>query len=414
MNERLLQFIWQNKLFDFSGLKTVHDEKLDITRVGVLNTYDGPDFYDAHITIANLKWVGTVEIHCKDTEWLQHGHQNDERYGSVILHVVWEVANTVTVPEGVPCLVLKNYVTPEFLSRYQNLMESGGTIPCYSQISSVEEVYKFDALENARYLRLQRKAGELKGILEEFNTDWQQVMFFLMAKALGKKANKEIMSDFARRLPLKHLLKHSDSELAIESMIFGVAGFLETPVDEYSSVLAKEFFFYKKKYGFKNLSVLQWNNSKVRGLSRPMLALAFLATLVPRLGELIGVDSSHSFLKEMHLSSYWTKHHGFGKESKSKNTVSMSLLEHLTINAVVPFLSLKGVYYGEHVYFDKAEVILSGCKKESNTIISKLEQTGFKVQDASSSQGAIELFNEYCMQKRCLDCRVGARILGRV
>lgn len=413
MNERLLQFIWQNKLFHFSGLKTVHNEPVSISSVGVLNYYDGPDFYDARLTIDDLKWVGTVEIHCKDTEWLTHGHETDERYNSVILHVVWEVASEITVPRGVPCLILKDYVDTDLLFQYNNLMGSSTHVLCSKQLEEVENLIKVDAVDQAVYHRLRRKASELKIILEDLNSDWQQLFFYLLATALGKKANKVVMADLAKRLPVKYLLKHADSTLAVESMIYGVAGFLENPEGEYAISLANEYKFYAKKYGLKSMSALRWNNSKVRGLARPALSLAFLSSFIPVYSSKSQEEINPRLFSGMLLNKYWQEHHGFTKKSKSNNRVTPSFREHLVINVLVPFFSIKGLYYDDYEFFEKASNYLSQCKKESNSIISRMEEAGFCVEDASSSQGVIELHNEYCLKKKCLDCRVGTRILGR-
>ncbi len=48
---------------------------------------------------------------------------------------------------------------------------------------------------------------------------------------------------------------------------------------------------------------------------------------------------------------------------------------------------------------------------ESNSITKGFQQLGIENKNAFDSQALIELKNEYCNKKRCLDCGVGNAIL---
>lgn len=230
---------------------------------------------------------------------------------------------------------------------------------------------------------------------------------------MGKKANKEAMILLAEGLPVKYLLKHVDQEESLQALLFGVAGFLDKPVGEFHLKLAKEFSFLKKKYNLPVLSALGWNNSRVRGLSRPHLSLAFLSSMIPFLYDLKELDKRTEILDRLELPDYWKSHHDFGKNSKVLNSVSKTLIEHIKINVIVPYLSMLSYYYDDSSYLEKAEGILEKCKKEENSIVKRMSDYNFKMENASRTQGGIELFNEYCSKKRCLDCIIGTRILGR-
>ena len=53
-NENLLQYIWENQLFDKTELKTAKGEPLQVINPGLLNTNDGPDFQNAKIKIGKI------------------------------------------------------------------------------------------------------------------------------------------------------------------------------------------------------------------------------------------------------------------------------------------------------------------------------------------------------------------------
>jgi hypothetical protein len=90
MTEKLLQFIWQFQYFNRSQLKTIQGDHLEIIHPGTLNNHQGPDFNNAQIRIGHTILAGSVEIHLKSSQWLEHGHNSDPNYHKVILHVVLE------------------------------------------------------------------------------------------------------------------------------------------------------------------------------------------------------------------------------------------------------------------------------------------------------------------------------------
>lgn len=56
-----------------------------------------------------MLWVGAVEIHVRNGDWIKHGHQEDDKYRGVLLHVVLEHDTEVTDATGrvVPTAVLR-------------------------------------------------------------------------------------------------------------------------------------------------------------------------------------------------------------------------------------------------------------------------------------------------------------------
>jgi hypothetical protein len=52
-------------------------------------------------------------------------------------------------------------------------------------------------------------------------------------------------------------------------------------------------------------------------------------------------------------------------------------------------------------------------KPEKNNIISKFSEIGVSSKNAFDTQALLELKNNYCAPKRCLDCAIGNAILKR-
>ena len=58
--------------------------------------------------------------------------------------------------------------------------------------------------------------------------------------------------------------------------------------------------------------------------------------------------------------------------------------------------------------------LLEQLKSEKNSTISKWNSIGIKSTTAFDSQALLELKNEYCSHKKCLQCAVGNKLLNKV
>jgi hypothetical protein len=57
--------------------------------------------------------------------------------------------------------------------------------------------------------------------------------------------------------------------------------------------------------------------------------------------------------------------------------------------------------------------ILKKMKPEKNSIISKFSKLGVVAENACESQALLELKNNYCTKKRCLQCAIGNNLLRK-
>jgi hypothetical protein len=63
-------------------------------------------------------------------------------------------------------------------------------------------------------------------------------------------------------------------------------------------------------------------------------------------------------------------------------------------------------------YSERALSFLDQIKAEDNSIIKEWSAAGVKAESALSSQALIQLRDRYCRKRRCLDCRVGFRMIS--
>ena len=89
------------------------------------------------------------------------------------------------------------------------------------------------------------------------------------------------------------------------------------------------------------------------------------------------------------------------------------MIDSLIINTIVPVLFTYGKYHNNNTCREKALHWLEETAPEKNAVTKGFARAGIETANASDSQALIELRNEYCNKKRCLDCAVGNAILKR-
>lgn len=417
-SEELIQHVWLHRLFDASGLTTTSGEHIEVLRSGRLNTDAGPDFTDSRLRIGDTLWSGNVEIHVKSSDWLNHGHQNDPSYSNIILHVVFE-DDTNEALGSFPTLVLKPHVSDQVLNRYQQLISKPDGLPCGSQFIDVPAPVLTNWIDALLVERLYRKSELMKEAIKKSDGDLEQAFQILLFRSFGMKVNAQPFQQLGELVHWKILAKYQDNLLQLEALVFGVAGFLDSPVDTYQKELKKEFEFLRTKHGLEHMNGSLFKFARMHPKNFPTLRLAQLAALFHKTGQFLQwFSSNHAVLLHQGLgvepSTYWQEHLNFGKTSSTKgNRIGASMSNNVLINVLVPFLFVLSDRESKPELQQKAFDILETLKPESNTKTRKFFDVGFKCSSAYESQALIELYSNYCQLKKCLSCNIGANILKR-
>lgn len=414
--EYFLQHIWRFQLFDKQYLKTTTGSGVSILKTGQLNDNAGPDFLNAEIMLDQLRWHGSVEVHIKASDWKRHQHEGDKNYKNVILHVVWIDDLQIT---DLPTIELKGRIPDIYVKNYDSLVKSEHHIPCQYYFEKVNSIFKTEMLERAFFQRISRKTAHIESLLKEYAGDWEQVAYHMILKNFGFKINEDAMEGIARRLPFKILLKHRNSILQVEALLFGVSGMLEsTEGDTYYQSLRGEYGFLKSKYQLMEIDV-SLNFLRLRPANFPTIRLAQFAQLVlaqPHLFSLFNDTISYQKLAyqlKCRQSDYWVKHYTFGKACEGKAPyMGKNSIELIMINTLVPLLVAYAKYQKDHTEkIDLALQILHQIKPESNHKTKIWEALGFSAFNSYDSQALIEWLDAFCLHKKCLDCSVGMQIL---
>ncbi len=422
MNEDYLHYIWNFQLFPSPFLITTEGEKVQVLKKGFSNSNSGADFLEASVLIGDEKWFGNVEIHVNSSDWNKHKHQFDEAYNSVILHVVYENDIPISNQNGekIPTVELKKLINKKHFEKYKLFLSNGLTVPCQNHLQNIDDFIINSTLERLAVARLERKTAVVFASLKKFKGDWEQTFISLLMQYFGMKVNAEAMKDLSKYLPYSILRKERSNLLSMEALIFGQAGLLSDvrQEDEYYESLRREYLYLKQKYKLQNLSKTVWKFSKLRPPNFPTLRLAQLSVLFYSYQHFFSLIREFTPIEEYReifsitASDYWNTHYTFEKKSeKVKCKVGTTLIDNLLINVVVPLSFAYGKQIEDFRYCDYALKILSELPYENNNIIRLWKGLGVSVANAQKSQGAIELYTNYCTPKKCLLCMIGIKVL---
>jgi hypothetical protein len=426
MKEELLQYAWQNKLFSRIPEETTAGEKIEIIDYGKKNENAGPDFFNAKIRIGKTLWAGNVEIHCASSDWVRHKHHKDDRYDSVILHVVEKADCPVYRKNGEEIPQVEIRINKKLEEGHRAIFTSDKWIRCEDLWYTIPDnflSFLLSKLLNERYIR---KTCHLLEHLRLNNNNWEEVFYIQLARSFGMNVNALPFEMLAKSVPLFCIHKHRNNLLQIEALFLGQAGLLsldhkEMEKDIYYEKLRKEYVFLSGKFSLKPLDISLWKFSKMRPGNFPQVRIAQFAKMIfqsPKLFSSIINTEDITHLRDLfqcEASVYWNTHYTFGGISADKKKrIGERTIDLLLINTVIPFLFAYSLKKDLPDLQERAYLLLEKIPPERNSIIADWERIGVRIKSAYETQALLELKKQYCENKRCLQCTVGCRLLSSV
>jgi hypothetical protein len=400
MTEDFLQFIWRYGLFERHNLFTGQNEKVEVIRTGEFNFNSGPDFLNARIKIGNTTWAGNVEIHVRSSDWYRHNHHADKSYGNVILQAVYENDREVMIPGGQILPTVKMTFDDKYYLSYRGLMGNPHWVPCFSRIKDVMPLLFESWISSLVIERLQQKAGNVSALLKQNHNDWDETFYIHFCRSFGAGVNGLPFEMLARSLPLRYIEKHRCSLFSLRALLLGQAGFPGIAPDiRERELLQAEYEYMRAKYGLNPMEKHLWKYLRTRPANFPDVRITQLAGILCREPRLLS-----SVLECRHMDDFHRLLHPI-------SNIGEVFSENLVINCFIPFIFIYGHEYGKQHFKQIALEILYGMKPEKNRIVKSWAALGIVADCAFHSQGLIQITNNYCIQKRCLSCTVGNKII---
>jgi hypothetical protein len=219
--------------------------------------------------------------------------------------------------------------------------------------------------------RLERKINEIQSL--NFKNS-EEAFYFLIAKAFGTKVNQQPFEQIIFNYPYK-LISKLTTEIKIERFIHTI-------------ISNNDIYLWKRK-GIHNNSTPE---KRIREF------INFIASL----------DLSYPFwnLPTSMIIEY------FNSKFSSARLNGKMIQQNIIINAVSIFLYLKGKELNNNQILNKSLKILELLPPEKNIITRKWHDLTIYPHNAKETQALLEIYQQFCTRKKCLECAIGINILN--
>jgi hypothetical protein len=273
---------------------------------------------------------------------------------------------------------------------------------------------------------------------------WEQLIYEMIFEALGYARNKEIMLKLAKAVNINFLNNfRSDEnfESIIESALFNVSGiipqkakFYEEATTEYLRQLTEVWNTIRNMYDGIVFKKEDWNFFKSRPQNFPTIRLRgggllishFLTndvfkTLTNYFNEDRSVKDANIILRNyliIESKGYWANHYNFDKITQEKLNyfIGLSRADEIIVNVLFPILNLYFDIFEKKEQSRKVkQLYIHYTQHGSNMMVEQVEST-LGLANASrrsiNHQAMIELFRNYCVKERCLECKIGEKVFN--
>ena len=402
-------------------------DKIDVVQFGTWNREAGPDFSDAAIRINGGNPIrGCIEIDLLDRSWETHGHSTNPAFDDTVLHIFVERSNRefftrTTSNRNVPQVHINPADLPDASNPNTPLARPGR---CQAPLKDLPEERIRNVLAAAAQFRLRQKAARIRNKIESRGRD--QVLFQELATALDYKENKLPFTLMTQRLPLRSLREDTSD---IESMLFGIAGFLrmadldiyKRSTREYVRQLWDGWWPHRDELQRLILPAQVWRLSSTRPLNHPQRRLAALAILAcewPRLQRALG-KSATSTAKDFFETldhPFWNFQYTLTSKTSQKkmSLIGDARVADILANVLFPFWLAHDVdpsgSLGKNVWaeYEKLPAQLSNRRLETGAtrLFGGDPRRKEFLKTVAHQQGLLQIYEDFCMQDNsdCAQC----------
>lgn len=426
-DEKFLQTIWNEQKLE-GELTTENGSRVEVVSKGIWNSSAGPDFKNATILMNGKLYAGDIEIHRKRSDWYRHGHENDQRYGNVILHVVWE--NDMPEIKGrMEVLVIRRHMNEDWRRLLWELEESRyayadkmGKGECALRWAMTEDGKVRSLLEAAGLARFRGKINGIKREIEDKGS--ARALIEGIFDVLGYKSNRRQFRQIAEALDISALKSRNMRNVEKEALIFGTANMLPdttrcrvaVPMAGYVDELWDAWW----RLGQKRTLDIKWDKSESRPYNMPWRRLAAGIELLERTDWnpdewLRNVAMNGNSTKEMlrkigELNNRESRFRGYTNFDREicpgADLLGKDRIAELAVNMILPFMAAIGEIEGNEKCIELARATYQSMAPMQGNRLLKEASTRFltppsRVRDlvkkVCQQQGLLDIYKNFCL-----------------
>jgi hypothetical protein len=292
---------------------------------------------------------------------------------------------------------------------------------CQAPLKDLSEERVHGVLNAAAQFRLQQKAARIRSKIDIHGRD--ETLFQEIAAALGYKENKLAFTLIAQRLPLKLLHEKRDDA---ESMLFGLAGFLEAPdlgvfkgsTRKYVRTLWDRWWPHRNAMQRIILPAKVWRISSTRPVNHPQRRLAALAMLAREwlgvrrmLGKAIGggtpATTAREFFRDLD-HPFWNSHYTLASDPSPKKLalIGESRVTDILANMLFPFWLAEDAEVWSAYALLPARLSNRRLETTATRLFGDDPRRAKFLKTVASQQGLLQIYEDFCMQDNsdCAHC----------
>jgi hypothetical protein len=407
---------------------------------GRWNLEAGPDFLGATLEVGRdrRRIAGDVEVHVHPSDWLQHGHGSDARYGAVVAHVTYFGGNAPLpgLPPGSVRVALREALraAPSFsfdlidVTAYPFAALPAHGTPCARRLAALSRESREALLVSAAHERWKQKAARMAGRIAEVGPG--QTLYEEVLTALGYKHNRAAFLTLARRAPVASLAQEAGGDpFRACAALLGAAGLLPPDLPRDADAQTREgvramwdvWWRLPSPWRERSQPAIAWRTAGLRPHNHPRRRLAAAAALfadapalldrimaLPTSGASWFAEAAAAFDRDAALPD-WTRRLSLGSPPSAAPAAlaGPGRFASIAANVLVPFLAATGRDVSgllPHVPAGDDNAVI----RETALLLFGRDHNAALFRRGPLQQGLIQIFHDHCLNRRpgCEECRL--------
>ena len=409
------QALWYSGAFG-TTFRSTDGALIEIIQFGFWNRESGPDFVHAAIRIdGDRTCEGDVEWDLHVADWERHGHSQNSAFDRVVLHVFLYsggASHFTRTSQNREVIQIHLQKEIDLVDAHPPAAHPGR---CCAPLRELPSSTIDSLIEAAAQVRMQKKAEHFKRAAMVHGID--EALYQALASALGYKLNKLAFLLLAERAKLRSLREYG---VAAESVLFGLAGFLEDPGINQTSLCEHEYWrglwehWWQLRSHFERhiLQRSMWKLGMTRPSNHPHRRLGALAELVRRWKEIRLLrprleDVADWFGTLSH--EFWDYHFSLLSAATERpvRLLGETRVNEILANVIYPMLASS--HQGDWEAYKKIRAELGNRRLAivCGRLFGQMDRAREHVRFLYQQQGLLQIFEDFCLADatNCAGCR---------